>query len=138
MHTLQHTCNTYIYHTSHEYPAFRFFAAKKRRRKDSLEPPRAGSRLVDRASRAPRILRHTTRATIDAAARSTRGAARRGAARKPALVVSSGRALDDATAARAAAAAGANVLVAGSYLFGSDDMASSFDALEDALLTHGE
>ena len=100
MHTLRHTCNTYIYHTSHEYPAFRFFAAKKRRRKDSLEPPRAGSRLVDRASRAPRILRHTTRATIDAAARSTRGAARRGAARKPASVASSGRALDDATAAR--------------------------------------
>jgi len=35
-----------------------------------------------------------------------------------------------AETARAAAAAGANVLVAGSYLFGSDDMASSFDALE--------
>ena len=44
----------------------------------------------------------------------------------------------NAETARAAAAAGANVLVAGSYLFGSDDMASSFDALEDALLTHGE
>ena len=35
-----------------------------------------------------------------------------------------------AETAPAAAAAGANVLVAGSYLFGSDDMASSFDALE--------
>jgi len=35
-----------------------------------------------------------------------------------------------AETARAAAAAGANVLVAGSYLFGSDDMAGSFDALE--------
>ena len=44
----------------------------------------------------------------------------------------------NAETARAAAAAGANVLVAGSYLFGSDDMASSFDALEEALLTHGE
>ena len=35
-----------------------------------------------------------------------------------------------AETASAAAAAGANVLVAGSYLFGSDDMAGSFDALE--------
>ena len=45
--------------------------------------------------------------------------------------------INDETA-RAAAAAGANVLVAGSYLFGADDMASSFDVLEQTLLSYGE
>jgi pentose-5-phosphate-3-epimerase len=37
----------------------------------------------------------------------------------------------------AAAAAGANVLVAGSYLFGADDLPASFDGLEEAILAHG-
>ena len=50
MHSLQHTWNTYIYHTSANIPRFAFSRRKSEKRKDSLEPLRDGSRPVDRAS----------------------------------------------------------------------------------------